>query len=59
MTRRASQCRAEITALAVPAFKKGAVTSSLDRDFDSVRKNAIPIGGDARETAEIVVIVCG
>jgi hypothetical protein len=37
MTRRASQCRVKIAALAVLAFRV-VVTISLDRVFDSVRK---------------------
>jgi hypothetical protein len=59
MTRQASQCRAKIAALAVPASKKVVVTTSLDRAFESVTKNAVPIGDGAHETPEIALIVCG
>jgi hypothetical protein len=39
-------------------IKKVVVTTSLDRDFDSVTKSGLLIGDDAHETAEIVLIVC-
>jgi hypothetical protein len=59
MTRRASQCRVKIAALAIPACKKVVVTTSLDRTFDSVTKNGVPIGDRAHEAPEIALIVCG
>jgi hypothetical protein len=59
MARRASQCLAKIIAFAVPAFKKVVLTTSLDRGFDSVTKNGIPIGDGAHETPEIALIICG
>jgi hypothetical protein len=49
MTRRASQCRAKIAALAVPALQKVVVTTSLDQGLDSVTKNGLPIGDGAHE----------
>jgi hypothetical protein len=41
------------------SIKKVAVTTSLDRAFDSVTRNQVPIGDDAHKTAEIVLTVRG
>jgi hypothetical protein len=59
MTRRASQCRTKIAALAVSSLPKSVVTTSLDRTFDSMTRNGVPIGDGAHKTAEIAFIVCG
>jgi hypothetical protein len=59
MTRRASQCRAKIAALAAPVLKQFVAATSLDRSFDSVTKNGVLIGDGAHKTPEIALILCG